>query len=88
MPPSEYVWDHVRFSTQPLETPDEPRMLRHVLEPLRPWQTLCFASDYPHWDFDEPNLTLTGLPADWRTPILGANAAAFYNLDVRAAAAR
>ena len=46
------------------------------------------ASDYPHWDFDQPNLTLTGLPADWRTPILGANAAAFYNLDVRAAAAR
>lgn len=86
-PPSQYVWDHVRFSTQPLETPDEPRMLRHVLEPLRPWETVCFASDYPHWDFDEPNLTLNGLPADWRTPILGANAAALYNLDVRAAAA-
>jgi uncharacterized protein len=81
-PPSEYVWDRVRFTTQPLETPDDPRMLRNVLEPLRPWQTLCFASDYPHWDFDEPNLTLRSLPAEWRSPILGANAAAFYRLDV------
>jgi uncharacterized protein len=80
--PSEYVWDHVRFTTQPLESPDEPLQLRNVLEPLRPWETLCFASDYPHWDFDEPNLTLRALPSEWHPPILGANALAFFGLDV------
>jgi uncharacterized protein len=80
-PPSEYVWDHVRFTTQPLEAPDDPAALRGALEPLRPAQTLCFASDYPHWDFDEPKLTLRDLPAEWRPPIMGDNAAAFYSLE-------
>jgi hypothetical protein len=53
-----------------------------VLEPLRPWQTLCFASDYPHWDFDEPNLTLRTLPSEWHPPILRDNAVELYDLDV------
>jgi predicted TIM-barrel fold metal-dependent hydrolase len=79
-PPSEYVWDHVRFTTQPLEEPADARQLQNILEPLRPWQTLCFASDYPHWDFDEPNLTLRALPSEWHPPILGANAMALYGL--------
>ena len=26
--PSEYVWEHVRFATQPLEAPDDPGQLR------------------------------------------------------------
>ena len=34
--PSEYVWDHVRFATQPLETPDEPAQLLQAIEFLRP----------------------------------------------------
>ena len=34
--PSEYVWDHVRFATQPLETPDEPaQLLRRSSPPAR-----------------------------------------------------
>ena len=85
-PPSEYVWDHVRFTTQPLEAPNDPAQLQGLLEPLRPETTLCFASDYPHWDFDEPRLTLRDLPKAWRGPILGENAAAFYGLDVPATA--
>jgi predicted TIM-barrel fold metal-dependent hydrolase len=85
-PPSEYVWDHVRFTTQPLEAPPEPAQLRGVLEPLRPQQTLCFASDYPHWDFDEPRLTLRDMPSAWHPGILGHNAADFYGLGVAATA--
>ena len=32
----EYVWEHVRFSTQPLEEPDDPEQLARVLEPFAP----------------------------------------------------
>ena len=60
--PSEYVWDHVRFATQPLESPDDPAQLVAAIEFLRPWQTLMYASDYPHWDFDEPAQTSAAAP--------------------------
>ena len=56
--PSEYVWDHVRFTTQPLEEPDDPQQLADVLAPLHPERTLMYATDYPHWDFDDPDQTL------------------------------
>ena len=83
-PPSEYICDHVRFTTQPLEDPGDADALRATLQPLRPEQSLCFASDYPHWDFDEPKLTLRDLPTEWREPIMGDNAAAFYGLELPA----
>ena len=79
-PPSEYVWDHVKFSSQPLETPDDPSLLVPAIQGLRPWDTLCFASDYPHWDYDEPAQTLRSLPAEWRENVAWRNAADFYGL--------
>ena len=39
-----------------------------------------FASDYPHWDFDEPEQTLRLLPKEWRDAVRYRNAAAFYDL--------
>ena len=79
-PPSEYVWDHVKFSSQPLETPEDPSLLVPAIQGLRPWDTLCFASDYPHWDYDEPAQTLRTLPAEWRENVAWRNAAEFYGL--------
>ena len=73
--PSEYVWDHVRFATQPLETPDEPAQLLQAIEFLRPAETLMYASDFPHWDFDEPEQTLRQLPDAWRDNVRWRNAA-------------
>jgi uncharacterized protein len=81
-PPSEYVWDHVRFATQPLEAPADPDLLPAAIQGLRPWDTLMYASDYPHWDFDEPEQTLRALPAEWHEGIRWKNAAAFYGLSV------
>ncbi len=52
---------------------------------MRPERTLCFASDYPHWDFDEPTLTLRTLPAAWRERIAFENARELYGLPVPAA---
>jgi predicted TIM-barrel fold metal-dependent hydrolase len=57
-----------------------------VLRALEPERTLCFASDYPHWDFDAPDRTLRELPAAWREPIAWRNAAELYRLPVAAGA--
>ena len=84
--PSEYVWEHVRFATQPLESPDDPAQLLAAIEFLRPWDTLMYASDFPHWDFDEPEQTLRQLPAEWRDRVRWKNARDFFRLPVPAAA--
>ena len=39
---------------------------------------LCFASDYPHWDFDDPAFMLKRLPEAWRERVMHENAAALY----------
>ena len=58
--------DHVRFATQPLESPDDVGQLIAAIEFLRPSDTLMYASDFPHWDFDEPEQTIRQLPEAWR----------------------
>jgi predicted TIM-barrel fold metal-dependent hydrolase len=51
--PSEYIREHVWLTTQPMEEP-EPR--RHLLDTIEwiGWDRLLFATDYPHWDYDDP----------------------------------
>lgn len=51
--PSEYIRTNVWFTTQPIEEP-EPRM--HLAEAIDwiGWDRVLFATDYPHWDFDDP----------------------------------
>ena len=56
-PPSEYIREHFWVSTQPMEEAEEPE---HVIDAMR-WigfDRILFASDYPHWDFDDPVLAL------------------------------
>ncbi len=77
--PSEVASEHVRFTTQPLEHTDRrDELLFEMLEAAGAPSILCFASDYPHWDSDDPEFMLKRLPAEWRDPVLHANAAAFY----------
>ena len=77
--PSEVAREHVRFSTQPLEHTDgNDGLLWQMLEAAGAPEVLCFASDYPHWDFDDPSFMLKRLPEGWRDRVLHENAAAFY----------
>ncbi len=77
--PSEVAGEHVRFTTQPLEHTDgRDELLFEMLAAIGAPDVLCFSSDYPHWDFDEPRWTLNRLPDDWRESVLHGNAAAFY----------
>jgi predicted TIM-barrel fold metal-dependent hydrolase len=77
--PSEVAREHVRFTTQPLEHTDgADDLLWEMLEAAGAPDSLLFASDYPHWDFDDPAFMLKRLPEAWRAGVLHDNAAAFY----------
>jgi len=78
--PSEYLKDHVRITSQPLERPDNDEHLLQVLEMMDAENILMFASDYPHWDFDSPKLAFPKLPDALRNRIFYENAKQFYNL--------
>ena len=74
--PSEYARDHIRFTTQPLEQPDNIQHLWNSLEAMDAQKTLMFASDYPHWDFDAP--TEIKIPPAWREDVFFNNARETY----------
>jgi predicted TIM-barrel fold metal-dependent hydrolase len=79
--PSETVREHVRFTTQPLEQPADPRQLVQALRMVDGIETmLMYASDYPHWDFDPVELTRNRLPPEWRDAVMSENARALYRL--------
>lgn len=83
--PSEYILDQIRLTTQPLEEPDAPEHLAQVFAMLQAERTLCFASDFPHWDFDDPERAFPRtLSPELLRRILYDNAAALYGLPTRA----
>ena len=77
--PSEVLREHIRFTTQPLEHTDgNDELLWQMLEAVGAPDILCFASDYPHWDFDPPDLMIGRLPAEWRERVMHDNAAELF----------
>jgi uncharacterized protein len=79
-PPSEYLREHLWFTTQPIEEPEDPKHLAIALGHIGMNDRIMFASDYPHWDFDSPRLAPRLFPADARQQIMGANACRLYDL--------
>lgn len=84
--PSEYIRDHVWFTTQPIEEPDDPKELVKAFEHARLTDRLVFATDYPHWDFDSPLTALADLPKDLRSKILSETACELYGLPLERSA--
>src|SRR5690606_26951270 len=78
--PSEYIKDHVKLTTQPVEEPDNPLELVQILAMMSAEKTLMFSSDYPHWDNDDPNRILRRVDPDLRARIFGGTAAELYGL--------
>jgi len=76
--PSEYMREHFWVSTQPMEEPEHPADLIDVMGWIG-WDRILFASDYPHWDYDDAAI---GLPAslgnEKRQMIRSGNAQALY----------
>ena len=70
--PSEYIRESVRFTTQPLEEPEDPKDLVRLLELVHGDEILIFSSDYPHWDADDPDSAgFRPFPEDGSQDLLG-----------------
>jgi predicted TIM-barrel fold metal-dependent hydrolase len=79
--PQEYLADHVRFSSQPIEEAERSSDVADRLLAADAEHLLLFSSDYPHYDYDNPERALPrSLPAPVRQRILCDNARAFYDL--------
>lgn len=79
-PPSEYIREQVRFTTQPIPEPSDPEHLRQILSMMHAEQTVMFSSDFPHWDNDDPHHGLPPLPEPLERAIYYENAAELYGL--------
>jgi len=78
--PSEYVREHIWFTTQPIEEPEHPEHLADIMQWIG-WDRLMFATDYPHWDFDDPRQVFKmRLTEEQKAKIFRDNAKAFYGL--------
>jgi predicted TIM-barrel fold metal-dependent hydrolase len=76
--PSEYLLANCYFSTQPIEESPNPRHLLDLLAMLRAERTVLFASDYPHWDFDNPLTAFSSFPAALKRRVFVGNALDLY----------
>jgi hypothetical protein len=78
-PPSEYVREHVRLTTAPLDAPSETSELLEVIGQLGSDDMLLYASDYPH-DHGEPeaNSFWASLPSATLRKIRSDNPRALY----------
>jgi uncharacterized protein len=77
-PPSEYVREHVRFTTQPMYEPGSNEHLRQLIEMIDGEEILCYSSDYPHWDNDSPDKALNAIPPAVQAKIMRDNPRALY----------
>jgi hypothetical protein len=83
--PSEYIRDHIYYTTQPVEEPEKDEYSDEVLEAFTAsgmGERLMFSSDYPHWDFDEPYNYLDLADEQLSRKILGENASALLGIDL------
>jgi predicted TIM-barrel fold metal-dependent hydrolase len=82
--PEKYIRDQFYFGSQPLGEPEDPDDMEQLID-LVGLDSVCFASDYPHWDFDHPDALEQHLrsqySAEGRQQILYENPKEAYGLD-------
>ena len=79
--PSEYLRQHIRFGTQPFPNAPDRKALDTFLDWLHADEVLVFASDYPHWDWEEPRGFMRGLDKKLRSHVMYDTAAELYGID-------
>lgn len=78
--PSEIICEQVRFTSQPLEEPEDLWRFQELFDAIDGERILMFATDYPHWDFDNPLWVANRLPKTSRARVLRSNAIDLYKL--------
>ena len=83
--PEEYLRDQFYFASQPLGEPNDPTEMQQMID-IMGTDTVMFASDYPHWDFDHPNelskhLRTTFTEAE-REQVLGKTPAEAFGIEI------
>jgi len=82
--PEQYIRDRFYFSTQPVEEFDDPTHMKQVLDIIGT-ESLLFATDYPHYDFDDPSAIdrfLRQFSEADRRQVLSGNAKEAFGLSV------
>jgi uncharacterized protein len=81
--PSEYLQQHVRFTTSPLDVPaDDAALIRQLFNQMSGSELLMHGSDYPHWEFTAQDAALRSiLTDDEYVALMGGTARAFYQLE-------
>lgn len=79
--PSQYIRDHCYLTTQPVEEPDNPQDLITLFNMIDAENILLFSSDYPHWDFDDPQQVFRQMPLDMKKKIYYENAKKLFKLE-------
>jgi predicted TIM-barrel fold metal-dependent hydrolase len=83
--PSDYFYEHVRITTQPLELAPRREQLIELLRLVDAGEVLCFSSDYPHWDTDDVTYIAQHLPREWQAKVFRENARELFGWDGAAA---
>lgn len=81
--PEEHARDCCYFATQPLEEFDDPENTRRIIDVIGP-DSMVFATDFPHFDFDHPGAIETFFAhcsRDDREKIFSRNAAEVFGLE-------
>lgn len=81
--PEAYIRDRCYFATQPIGEPMDPAHLNALMEVIGS-DSLLFATDFPHWDFDHPEALDKHLRRDFsddqRDQLLADNAAGLFDI--------
>jgi len=73
-PPSDYIREQVRFTSEPaLDVPNS-AWENDLLAQMSAERTLCFSTDYPHWDSDDPHTVFRHISPELRRRIFRENA--------------
>lgn len=81
--PSEYAYEHILITTQPMEEPDKPEHLKAILAMFPAEKMLMFSSDFPHWDGDTPDFAARSFPKEIRARVMSETAREVFRLPAR-----